>query len=95
MVVHPGIVAMDNQYYPFGTRVTIQNGPIKTGVNEDTGSMIVGNHIDVWMSDCHKAMLWGRRIRLVRLELPTPYHKSIPTPYASNKKSEGRWILPR
>jgi len=37
---------------------------------EDTGSYIIGKHIDVWMPNCTQAVLWGKRVALVQVAVP-------------------------
>lgn len=63
--VGPGIVAVDPNVIPLGTRMTIPG--YGEGVAADTGSAIVGNRIDVWVPDGAAASAWGVRTITIRL----------------------------
>jgi peptidoglycan DL-endopeptidase CwlO len=57
--VGPGVVAVDPNVIPLGTRLFIPGyGP---GIAADTGSAIRGNIIDLWMPSTAAALRWGRR----------------------------------
>ena len=63
--VGPGIVAVDPNVIPLGTRMTIPG--YGEGVAADTGSAIVGNRIDVWVPDGAAASAWGLRTVTITL----------------------------
>ena len=58
-VARYGTVAADPQVFPFGTRLLIPG--YGTGVVEDVGGAIKGQHIDVWFPRHQTALNWGRR----------------------------------
>lgn len=58
-VAKRGTVAADPKVFPFGTRLDIPG--YGTGVVEDVGGSIKGQHIDVWFPTHEEARLWGRR----------------------------------
>ena len=60
--VAKGLIAADRKVLPLGTRVRIDAGSY-TGeyLVADTGGMIRGRHIDVWMPSGSEAMRFGRR----------------------------------
>lgn len=54
-----GVIAVDPRVIPLGTRVFVPGyGP---AVAADTGTAIIGNIIDLWMSTTAQARAWGRR----------------------------------
>jgi 3D (Asp-Asp-Asp) domain-containing protein len=55
-----GTIAVDPRVIPLGSIVYIEgfNGYY---VAEDTGSGVLGNHIDIWMESCDEAIRWGVR----------------------------------
>lgn len=55
-------VAVDPEYIPLGTVLMI-NG--QKYVAEDTGSAVIGRHIDIYMDTHEAARIWGRQIREV------------------------------
>jgi 3D (Asp-Asp-Asp) domain-containing protein len=57
-------VAMSSQY-PFGTVIWIDG---QRYVNEDRGGYIVGNRVDVFVTDRGHAMRLGRTMKTVRVE---------------------------
>lgn len=61
--VHPGTIAVDPNVIPLGSSVYIEDLGYFTA--EDTGSGVIGNHVDVWFNDCQAALDWGRQIRNV------------------------------
>jgi peptidoglycan DL-endopeptidase CwlO len=63
--VGPGIVAVDPNVIPLGTRMTIPG--YGEGVAADTGSAIVGNRIDVWVPNGAAASAWGVRTVTITL----------------------------
>jgi 3D (Asp-Asp-Asp) domain-containing protein len=60
-----GTVAVDPKVIPLGTRLDIEG--YGSGVAEDTGGMIKGNRIDVYLNSEREALNWGRR--WVRVEV--------------------------
>jgi 3D (Asp-Asp-Asp) domain-containing protein len=63
--VGPGIVAVDPNVIPLGTRMTIPG--YGEGVAADTGGAIVGNRIDVWVPNGAAASAWGVRTVTITL----------------------------
>lgn len=59
----PGICAADPRVLPLGTLIEVE------GLGEcrvlDTGSAILGRHVDWWMADYRDAIAWGVRQRAV------------------------------
>lgn len=64
--VHHGAVATDRRVLPEGTRMTIDGLP-GLYVSKDTGSGVIGAHVDVWMESCQDAIRWGRQYRTVEV----------------------------
>jgi 3D (Asp-Asp-Asp) domain-containing protein len=60
--VGPGIVAVDPNVIPLGTRMIIPG--YGTGVAADTGGAIKGARIDVWLVSCNQAAAFGGTIRI-------------------------------
>lgn len=58
-VVHRGVVAVDPDYIPLGTRLYIEN--YGYAYAEDTGGAIKGNRIDLFMDSKTEAMQFGRQ----------------------------------
>lgn len=60
--VRPGVIAADPRVLPLGSVVQIKAG-VWSGVYivEDTGRLIKGNIIDVWLPTTREAMQFGRR----------------------------------
>jgi len=60
LVPHPGTVAADTNYYPFGTVMDIPG--YGKGIVEDRGSAIRGpNRIDIFYHSHSRALQWGRQ----------------------------------
>lgn len=59
LVPYEGIVAVDPRVIPYYTKMYIPGYGI--AMAGDTGGSIVGNKIDLYMNDWHKAIQWGRR----------------------------------
>lgn len=57
--VRQGIIAADPKRLPLGTVVTIKGRG--QYVVKDTGGLIKGNIIDIWMPSCRDAIQFGRR----------------------------------
>lgn len=62
-LVRDGIIAVDRKLFPLGREVDLFFGRSKYGrfLADDTGGVIKGAIIDVWISDCSAARRFGRR----------------------------------
>ena len=62
-LVRDGIIAVDRRLFPLGHEVDLFFGRVKYGrfLADDTGGVITGGRIDVWMGDCAAARRFGRR----------------------------------
>ena len=60
-----GVVAVDPNVIPLGTRMTIPG--YGEGIAADTGSAVVGATIDLWFPSRTQALGWGRRTVTVTL----------------------------
>lgn len=60
-----GIVAVDPRVIPLGTRLYVEG--YGYAVAQDTGGLIKGNRIDVFMNSEDEAIQWGRRPVTVRI----------------------------
>ncbi|HYW49254.1 MAG TPA: 3D domain-containing protein [Gemmatimonadaceae bacterium] len=62
-LVRDGIIAADRKLFPLGREVDLWFGREKYGrfLADDTGGVIIGGIIDVWMPDCKAARRFGRR----------------------------------
>ncbi len=62
-LVRDGIIAVDRKLFPLGRDVDLFFGRKKYGrfLADDTGGVIKGGRIDVWMADCNAARRFGRR----------------------------------
>jgi 3D (Asp-Asp-Asp) domain-containing protein len=62
-LVRDGIIAVDRKLFPLGREVDLFFGRRKYGrfLADDTGGVIKGGKIDVWMADCNAARRFGRR----------------------------------
>jgi 3D (Asp-Asp-Asp) domain-containing protein len=63
--VHHGAVAVDPRIIPMGSHLRIPG--YGRGRATDTGSAIRGYRIDVWMSSCFAARMWGARLIRIRV----------------------------
>jgi 3D (Asp-Asp-Asp) domain-containing protein len=54
-------IAVDPNVIPYGSKVKIPAMGNSTYIAEDTGGMIDGNHIDIYMSHGDIARKWGRQ----------------------------------
>lgn len=54
-----GTIAADPKVFKFGTKMRVPG--YGTGVVQDVGGAIKGQHIDIWFSDHTKAKRWGKR----------------------------------
>ncbi len=60
--VRRGIVAADPRVLPLGTRIYVNAGAYSGYYTvTDTGGVIKGNILDVWVPSCAEAMRFGRR----------------------------------
>jgi 3D (Asp-Asp-Asp) domain-containing protein len=65
---HPGTIAADTDYYPFGTIMWVEG--YGKGVVEDRGSAIKGpERLDVFFRSHWKARKWGRQTVPVRIKV--------------------------
>ncbi len=62
--VRPGIVAVDPNVIPLGTRMSWHGQQWRA---EDTGGDIIGDRIDIYMHSCRAAIDWGART--IRIQL--------------------------
>ena len=71
--VRPGIVAADRKLFPLSRYIELYAGEKYLGrfLIDDTGSMIRGAHIDVWVPSCREAKIFGRQHGTAML-LPRP-----------------------
>ncbi|OIQ59324.1 cell wall-binding protein YocH precursor [Moorella thermoacetica] len=60
-----GVVAVDPQVIPLGTRLYVEG--YGYAVAQDTGGLIKGNRIDLFMDSEGEAIRWGRRPVIVRI----------------------------
>jgi len=60
-----GVVAVDPNVIPLGTKMTIPG--YGEGVAADTGSAVRGNDIDLWFPTLAQARAWGRRTVTITL----------------------------
>jgi 3D (Asp-Asp-Asp) domain-containing protein len=67
-VAGPGTIAVDTRMFPFGTRFYIPG--YGYGRATDTGGYIRGQHIDLAMRSCSRALAWGSRTVMVSYTLP-------------------------
>lgn len=61
--VRAGIVAADPRYFPLSRYIEVYAGLEYLGrfLVDDTGRLIVGRRLDIWMGDCKDALRFGRR----------------------------------
>jgi 3D (Asp-Asp-Asp) domain-containing protein len=63
--VAPGTIAVDPRVIPLGSHLRVPG--YGRGVALDTGSAVIGRHLDVWFRSCERARRWG--VRLVTVEV--------------------------
>jgi len=63
-----GTIAVDPKVIPLGSIIEVPGYGI--GVAEDTGGLIKGDIIDVFMETEKEAITWGRRLVKIRVILP-------------------------
>lgn len=73
-LVRDGIIAVDRRLFPLGREVDLFMGRTKYGrfLADDTGGVIKGGIIDIWMADCAAARRFGRRRGYAQLVSRTP-----------------------
>lgn len=54
--VHPGTIAVDPNVVPLGTRLWVSR--YGYGRALDTGALVKGYHVDVWVGNCSRAHLF-------------------------------------
>ncbi len=60
--VRRGIIAADPRVLKLGSKITIKAGPYSgTYLVSDTGGVIKGKKLDIWMPSCTEARRFGRR----------------------------------
>ena len=59
--VRRGIIAADPRVLKLGSRITISGGYSGSYLVSDTGGMIKGKRLDIWMPSCSEARRFGRR----------------------------------
>ena len=64
------VVAVDPKLIPLGTKIGIQG--IGPRIAADTGRLIRGRHLDIWMPDYEDCIEFGRKHRDVYLISPAP-----------------------
>ena len=63
----PGVVAVDPRVIPLGSKVWIEG--LGTFLAADTGSLVIGDHLDVFSTSYHDAVQWGvQRLPIVVFE---------------------------
>jgi 3D (Asp-Asp-Asp) domain-containing protein len=63
-----GTIAVDTHVFPFGTRFYIPG--YGYGRATDTGGLIRGQHIDLAMRSCSRALAWGSRTVVISYAAP-------------------------
>lgn len=68
-VTHDGVVAADPAVLPLGSVIQVTEAGARSGryVVTDTGSKIVGRHIDLYIPDTAEAKEFGKKVVTVRL----------------------------
>ena len=62
---HLGTIAADTSIYPYGTVIYVPG--YGYGRVEDTGGAIKGEHIDLFFRSHEDALIWGRRMKDVKV----------------------------
>jgi hypothetical protein len=85
-------LAADPRVVPIGTVVEIRDAGPYSGqyVVCDTGRMIVGHKLDIYIANTREAMRFGRRKVKVRILKPAP-----PTPDAQRAAAANAFIMPK
>jgi 3D (Asp-Asp-Asp) domain-containing protein len=68
---HEGIVAADPDVLPLGSLIRVTGAGPYSGIYTvtDTGPLVQGRHIDIYMDDEHEAKQFGRQTVYVRIIL--------------------------
>lgn len=73
--VHPGVIAADPRVLPLGSvvHVLVEDVGLE-GVYtvNDTGGLVKGRHVDIYMPSCARAKRFGRRTATVRVVSQPP-----------------------
>jgi 3D (Asp-Asp-Asp) domain-containing protein len=71
-MVAKGLIAADPRHLPLGSRVRIEAGGYSGEyLVADTGALVRGKRIDIWIPSSREAMRFGRRtVKLTVLSLP-------------------------
>lgn len=72
--VRAGIVAADPRYFPLSRYIEVYVGMEYLGrfLVDDTGRLIIGRRLDIWMGDCKDARRFGRRQGIAALVVRDP-----------------------
>lgn len=72
--VRAGIVAADPRYFPLSRYIELYAGMEYLGrfLVDDTGRLIIGRRLDIWMGDCKDARRFGRRQGIAVLVVRDP-----------------------
>ena len=67
--VREGIVAVDPRVFPLGSEIDlwIRGEYIGRFLADDTGRLINGARLDLWMPDCRQALVFGRKRGVAQL----------------------------
>jgi 3D (Asp-Asp-Asp) domain-containing protein len=88
---HPGSVAADRRILPLNSRIRVYGAGRYSGdyTVEDTGSLVDGHHIDVFMPSTAEAKKFGRqRVKVVILQ----YGDDQPQPPDRQQKAEAKAV---
>jgi 3D (Asp-Asp-Asp) domain-containing protein len=79
--VRAGIVAADPRYFPLSRYIEVYVGTEYLGrfLVDDTGRLIIGRRLDIWMDNCKDARRFGRRKGIAVLVVRDPA-RLAPTP---------------
>jgi 3D (Asp-Asp-Asp) domain-containing protein len=80
--VRAGIVAADPRYFPLSRYIEVYAGVEYLGrfLVDDTGRVIIGRRLDIWMEDCKDARRFGRQQGVAVLVARNPASRSGATP---------------
>jgi 3D (Asp-Asp-Asp) domain-containing protein len=80
--VRSGIVAADPRYFPLSRYIEVYAGMEYLGrfLVDDTGRLIIGRRLDIWMGDCSDARRFGRRQGIAVLVVRDPAPPSSASP---------------
>lgn len=87
LTVRRGIIAADPRLLPLGTRVYLNAGPYSgTYLVADTGGVIKGRRIDIWMGSRREALSFGRRT----VSITVIGYERITRPRSSWRRAKGK-----